>query len=475
MGPIEQFSSYHNELGNGFSITDPTTWVDVPGTVVKFTAAALGSGLNSYYNTGVAVGNLFGAEWEERDTYAWLSDMDEDIGQYYKENKEGADLGGFLLGSLLPGTAGVKLFNYGLKSAGLVEAAAAGANATLHTGVRGIITKNFTAQAIADYKQTGALFSVWNKNFVGAAAKGFAKEAANAAVFEVAASAAMMQSPVLEDQDIGDIAWNTLMGSAVGGVIGGAFNLAKVTKTIKSGIREIDIADNALSYQAMKGEGLTPDVKMAYALFNKAKISEMIPEAGSQTARWTRSLEDIDISVRNYSHEMFSNDKAMGNYWADRLIQADPANAALQLIGTAKVSRVGDDLVDYEGLLESLIPVARTLVKRQTQVEALTAKIAAHEAGETVLTPKQFDKVTKQLTKATEAQAKTEGRLATKTIIDPVTGQAVTATQKLEQIFYDLHTGNSFTARPGALNVADVIARKSGETIEDALARVIKE
>ena len=36
MGPLESFSSYHNELGNGFSITDPNTWVDIPGIAVKF-------------------------------------------------------------------------------------------------------------------------------------------------------------------------------------------------------------------------------------------------------------------------------------------------------------------------------------------------------------------------------------------------------------------------------------------------------
>ena len=41
-------------------------------------------------------------------------------------------------------------------------------------------------------------------------------------------------------------------------------------------------------------------------------------------------------------------------------------------------------------------------------------------------------------------------------------------------MYYDLHTGNSYTARPGALNVADVITRKSGETIKEALNRAIQ-
>lgn len=473
MGPIEQFSSYHNELGNGFSITDPSTWVDIPGNAVKFTAAALGSGLNSFYNTGVAVGNLFGADLQERDTYAWLSSMDSDVGQYYNQNKEAADLVGFVAGSLVPGLGATKLFNYGLKAAGLVEAGAAGANAALHTGVRGIITRNFTSEALASYKASGAAFNAWNSQFMGAVGKGLAKEAIDAAVFEVAATTTMFRSPILEDMDVGDLAWNTLTGAAVGGAIGGAFRAVKITKQIKSSIAEIDFANNAFAYRNIEGEGLTPDVKMAYALKDKARISSLNATDNRQLAIQTKALEDIDIDVRNFSHQIFPTDKSLGNYFADRIIKADPANAALQFLNTSKMGRVGDELVDFQGYLESLAPVAKTLSKRQTELETLTAQMAEVQAGKVTLTESQFAKLEGKVTKAKEALSKTEGRLETKTIIDPTTGEAITATKKLEQIYYDLHTGSSYTARPGALNVADVLARGKGETIEQALETAI--
>ena len=475
MGPLESFSSYHNELGNGFSITDPSTWVDLPGNAVKFTAAALGSGLNSFYNTGVAVGNLFGANWEENDTYAWLSSMDSDVGQYYKENQQAADLVGFVAGSLLPGTAGVKLFNYGLKAAGLVEAGAAGANAAMHTGVRGLLTRNWTAEAIAEYKATGQAFNAWNSKFVGAVAKGLAKETADAAIFEVAATATMFKSPILEDQDVSDLAWNTLTGAAVGGVIGGAFQAAKITKQVKTGIKEIDYVNNQIAYRKMGGEALTPDVKLAYAFNDKSRIGAFATKDVAQSNLKLDSLRQIDIDVRNYIHELISSDKSFANYIADLLITADPEVAKLQMLNTSKVGRVGDELFDYQEYLESIQKVAGTFGKRQTQLESLTSQLAKHEKGEVVLTESQLAKLNTRIGKAQEAFAKTEGRFPVKQRVNPVTGEVEEAVQKLEPMYYDLHTGNSYTARPGSLNMADVVARAKNETVKDALERAIQQ
>lgn len=110
----EDGSSWYEDLGQAL------------GNTPQFLQVSLMSGLNSFYNTGVSVGNVFRSEdrqWELNDTGRWISDYDENLGLYYEENKEAADLTGFILGALVPGLGAVK----GLQAAqGVARVAAAG-------------------------------------------------------------------------------------------------------------------------------------------------------------------------------------------------------------------------------------------------------------------------------------------------------------------------------------------------------------
>src|SRR5689334_15971284 len=112
--PLYVTAADNHNLGNtGTSWYDPDTWSQKFGNAGKFALTAVASGVNSFYNTGAAVGSFFGADTEQRNTADWISGIDQDLGAYYRSNAESVDFAGFVLGSLIPGLGGVKILNAG--------------------------------------------------------------------------------------------------------------------------------------------------------------------------------------------------------------------------------------------------------------------------------------------------------------------------------------------------------------------------
>ena len=62
----------HNIGNGGVSWLSPETWAAKLGNVGKFIAGSALSGTNSFYNTGVTVGNWLGADAAERARYCNL-------------------------------------------------------------------------------------------------------------------------------------------------------------------------------------------------------------------------------------------------------------------------------------------------------------------------------------------------------------------------------------------------------------------
>lgn len=105
---------------------------DVGDALTKGVGAALVSGVHGLYNTGVDLKNfVFQTETEKADTAETLTNLDRDWGSYYEENKGAIDVGGFVLGSLVPGSLAVK----GLKAvqAGILMAHS-GASSVIQPG-----------------------------------------------------------------------------------------------------------------------------------------------------------------------------------------------------------------------------------------------------------------------------------------------------------------------------------------------------
>lgn len=243
--PYYQQGADNHNYGNGnFAITDPSTWGEGLGNAGKFVVSAVASGADSFYNSGAQVANWLGADVEMIDTATQLSAIDDDLGKYYTQNKTSADLAGFVLGSLVPGMAGVKLLNAGQK---VLRAAAdtgmIGGNLARVTGLLTPSSKAFTTLAAAEIAQSSATFSLTTGNALRAIGAGYGQAALESAAFETAVAATMFKSPTLSDADGWDIAKNIATGTAVGGVIGGAINHAITAGAIKRGVKSFNVAE----------------------------------------------------------------------------------------------------------------------------------------------------------------------------------------------------------------------------------------
>jgi hypothetical protein len=231
----------HN-IGNGnVSWLDPTSWSDKLGNIGRFVAGSILSGTNSFYNTGVAVGNWFGAEVKERDTATWITSFDTDLGKYYRENQEAVDLGGFVLGAIAPGLGGVRILNAGQVALKTAQQGMVGGTLSRATGLLVPKTDEFLAAAAADINGSTTALKLLNVNTTKAIGAGLWQNTLEAAAFETAVQVTMFKSPVLEQQTVGDIAANIALGGVLGGAIGGAFGAAKLTGKLKQSVREEDI------------------------------------------------------------------------------------------------------------------------------------------------------------------------------------------------------------------------------------------
>lgn len=200
------------------------------GNAPKFIGVSLASGLNSFYNTGIAVGNVFRDkedELEYNDTGEWISSYDEDLGKYYTENKSAADLTGFVVTSFVPGMGAVKGLHAAQKAARAAAAGHVGSNFSKATGLLAPSMEVFVKREAADLAARSASFSFAHANSLKALGAGTWQGVLEGVAFETAVAATMFKSPILEDMDAGDLLKNAMIGVTLGGVVGGVFGSAQ--------------------------------------------------------------------------------------------------------------------------------------------------------------------------------------------------------------------------------------------------------
>ena len=224
--------------------------------ISKGVPAALTSGLVSMANTGIALGNVLGADADKLDTGAILASFDDDVAQYYQQHQQGVDLGGFIATSLVPGMIGIKALK-------MLQGGTAGVNAarvagSLKTTAPAMATEApsflanplayaakqeafFTAKSLEKIRlSANEIYSAVDKDKLAAIAFGAADQALQGAAFETAVLLTMNQSPVLSKEDegyftsIGNNIWDipkaALLQGGIGGAFGGAALIGKFAK-----------------------------------------------------------------------------------------------------------------------------------------------------------------------------------------------------------------------------------------------------
>jgi hypothetical protein len=234
----------HNYGNSNWAVTDPSTWGTAAGNGVKMTISAAASGLNGFYNTGVTVGNWFGADLKENDVATQLGWLDSNLGEYYQQNRQSADLAGFMVTSLIPGLGGVKLLNAGQRVLrGAAETGMIGGNLAKATGLLTPTVDAYRTLAAADIATSAATFSATSVNTLKAIRAGYGQAALESAAFEIAVAATTFKSPTLSEADGWDIAKNIAIGTVLGGAIGGAITHAVTSGGIKRAVKELNPAE----------------------------------------------------------------------------------------------------------------------------------------------------------------------------------------------------------------------------------------
>lgn len=234
------------------ALLEPTDTTNVQAGGLSFFdkagATAVGatiSGLGSIYNTFATVGNALGGTFDEVKTYNTLEDIDRNWAEYYKENQNAIDVGGFIASSLIPGTLAIK----GLR------AVQAGASANSFGRALGFArTKQAQAltNAVAEIAQEGGtVFTQINRNKLAAMGWGFADQTLTAAAFETGVALTMKQSPLLADDDWLSIAKSGLVNAAFGGIIGGGIDSLFMSRAFKDLLKGVDSKVRNFDYQAV--------------------------------------------------------------------------------------------------------------------------------------------------------------------------------------------------------------------------------
>lgn len=303
----------HNIGNQGSSWLDPTTWGDRVGNGLKFGAVSILSGGAQLYNSGAAIGNWFGADIAEASTQDIATSFDSDLGQYYSENKQAADIVGFIATSILPGIGGIKVLNAG--QAVLSRAIATGkigGNLASATGLLVPKTAMYIDAAVNDINAATATFSAISQNGIKALASGVVQQTLEAAAFEVAVQATMFKSPILDEQSGSDIIKNIITGGLVGGAIGGAIEGVSIYSKIMKGVKLFESETKFSTARALQQELNRPDLNVIRTaqdiesaampikpgpLASEQEIAEYTTLVNNTKQRLTRSLNDLRTNV----------------------------------------------------------------------------------------------------------------------------------------------------------------------------------
>lgn len=327
-----------------------------------FTSAALSSGFLSIYNT---VANYVGAD--KVDVADWLDKNDEDIGAYYRANKDLVDTAGFIATSFVPG--GLALKGLQLAKAGILGGTFARVLGYASSSQQAWVSKGLAELAA----EGGTVYNQINRAKLAAMSWGVADQMLSVGAFETAIAATMKQSPLLENDSLADVAKHIALTSLAFGAIGGGLEAIAVNSVFKGASRTIDKAlNNSRVLTDVQGD-LAPGDK-AYGILSSMlelpKEAETLPYtyklAGKENklelpikeaVERTRSATEQRAweEFRTISNTLADNDANVGQSFAGfiertvKSMQADGANVSdIQdrlrdhLLNVGKIVRVSE-------------------------------------------------------------------------------------------------------------------------------------
>lgn len=340
-------------------------------SIPKFIGVSVISGANQLYNIPADLGNLiFDAGIETSKTEDVITGLDSDLGQFYTEHKQGADLVGFMVSSAIPGLGGVKILNAG--QASLRTAITAGKFSPTMGKALGLLApakKLHLDRAIKEAMTGTSVASLTQGNALRAITAGFGQSALEALAFETATAATLFNSPILENQDFGDFVTNVAWGAGVFGLVGGAIDATKIRFSLKNVVDEAATAARPWTSISEPAAASSIYERIAIRLEDIKSVPDNIP-AGLDPARAT-FLEQAGKTKVNKLNTLIRKDLAE--------ITGGDQQLADTLFQTFKNSPVEEAQSAFIGLQRATpLKVHATGVGKRAEI--LTSKVASGKA-----------------------------------------------------------------------------------------------
>ena len=345
---------------------------DVVSAIPEWAAASVVSGGNSIYNSGVAAGNFFGiTDATQQDTQELMTSLDSDLGKYYSANKQLVDTSGFIASSFVPGIAGVKIMNAGQKVLGVaMKSGAMGTTLADATGLiatvsgEGKTLSTIAGAALSEGEQT---FTLMNAGVLKAIGAGVAQATIDSFAFETMVQATMFKSPLLEGQDFKDIASNIVTGTLLGGAIGGVIGSAKVYGDIKGAITARDLTTAPIRTRSSQaGFENSPSSRIVIGADDIVNTPTQVMENGalrdlnqSEITLAAKRISSIKLEQRTDIHALVdmpvssegerAYKASVGNYIADQVASMAGDDVANTFGGMNRITRGGSIMTPAEG------------------------------------------------------------------------------------------------------------------------------
>ena len=389
-----QAADAHNVAAENGSVFDDVG--EILNNTPSFLAVSVASGLNSFWNSGVAINNIFNSEETQqdyRDTAEWVASYDDDLGKYYTDNKSAADLAGFIGTSLVPGLAGVKVLKAGQGALRAAATGEIGSNLRFATNLLAPTMETYVKREAADLAAKSATFSFGNANAIKALASGTQQGILESLAFETAVAATMFKSPILEDMDFGDIVKNIAVGTLIGGGIGGIGaaagtyfgvkkllvnadqrQLAAVKSTqLSSSVAETSVSDKIVSAandRQILSQEITPEWVLTAKKGRGESGESITPEAiAGEVTKLERLRKDnlikLDNEIRTNIRKL-AGDDALGNDFADLSAKLGTKGTQETFQNLKTLTRVAQES-SFETRVKSLIKEGLAKTTRQAE------------------------------------------------------------------------------------------------------------
>ena len=331
---------------------------DTINNAPEFLTAALISGANQIYNIPANIGNLAGGEFAVESIEDWIADYDKDLLKYYENNKDLVDFAGFMVSAALPGTAGIKALRMG--QASLETAMNAGKFGSGYSKAFGLLIpkkQKYLKEALQQAANETSVATLINKHTIKAAAAGLSQATLEAAAFEIAVATTMYSSPILENQDIGDLFSNIMWGAVVFGGIGGVLDATKSYNAVKSIKQAADKASAEWRFSeappaaAKTYEAIVLELDQLHQTPPIPKEGIKLGEAGPVISAETlvsyaeRRREAIENRIRGKLGELSKGDQVTAEMLYNATKNESYENSIGNYIGAVEASRMSKQLM----------------------------------------------------------------------------------------------------------------------------------